>query len=291
MRPTEVVPSSQNDLAPLGDQEFALFQNYIRQWTGIHLNDTKKEIFAVRLGRRLRQLGMRNYGEYFRLIHERAPGEMGHFLECVAIHETRFFRDPEQLRHLEKEIIPAWKRHAAAGDRPHRIRVWSAACSTGEEPYSIAMILAAALPKQSWVVEILASDISHQTLEIARKGVWPIRAADHIPANYRQSHMLRGVRDQIGLCKAGEEIRSMIRFEAINLNDLAYPIEGAFDLIFCRHVTLYFDVETTRRVVGQLCRYLSPDGYLFMGETEILKEHFPELKSPYPAVYTRGEAS
>ena len=295
MRPAETAPApspaSPSTIAPLTDPEFALFRRFVYQATGIHLTDAKKQIFAVRLARRLRQLNLSSYGEYFRLIHERTPGEMGHFLECVCVHETRFFRDQEQFRHLEAEILPRWVEEAKSGRRSYRVRAWSAACSTGEEPYSLAMVLADALPSPPWNVDILASDISHQTLEIARKGIWPIDAADPIPPRYLKKYMLKGTNSQQGYCKASAELRSMMRFEPINLNDFAYPVQGEFDLIFCRHVTLYFDAETTRRVVGQLCRHLAPKGFLFMGETEVLTEGFRHLRSPHPAVYTRAEAA
>jgi len=264
--------------------EFKLFQELIHREAGIFLADSKKALLVSRLSRRLSELGLGSFGEYHRYITKDDPGEKVRMLDCVSTNETHFFREPRQFEFLEERVIPEWRE--AAGGRPRRLRVWSAACSTGEEPYSIAMTLLAHLPRESgWEVEVLASDISTRVLATAREAVWPVERASEIPERLLRRFMLRGTGARAGRMKAGPELREAVRFERINLNAETYPVTGLFDLVFCRNVLIYFDGPSKTRVCRQLLRHLHPRGYLFLGHAEGVLDMAGEVARAGPTVY------
>ena len=270
----------------LADEEFTLFQNLIYREAGIHLGPHKKALLISRLGRRLRQLGARSFGAYYRMVVDDRGGEMVRMLDAVCTNETHFFREPRQFEHLESVIVPAWRAAAAAGTRAKSIRVWSAACSTGEEPYSIAMLLRSCFADEpEWKIEIVASDLSTRVLQQASEGLWPIARASNIPQAMLRSFMLRGQRTQEGWMKARPELREMIRFARVNLNDDAMPVAGPFDLIFCRNVLIYFDDASKRRVIERLLARLAPDGHIFLGHAESLSRWSDRVRSVGPTIY------
>lgn len=268
-------------------REFALFQRLIHRQTGIFLPETKKALVVARLGKRLRALNLNSFGAYFELVQgDRAEHTV--MLDSICTNETRFFREPRQFEFLERDVLPAWRRGGDAGLRPRRIRAWSAACSSGEEPYSLAMLLRTHFPADAgWTVEIVASDISTKVLASAQDGVWPIERANDIPADYRRAYMLRGVRGEEGKMRAQPNIRTLIDFRRINLNDTSYAVDGPFDLIFCRNVLIYFDRETKAAVIDRLARHLSPSGLLFLGHSETLHSAAHALRHVGPTAYAR----
>jgi chemotaxis protein methyltransferase CheR len=274
---------------PLSDREFSLFQRLIHRETGIFLPEVKKALVVARLSRRLRTLGLTSFGAYFDVVEQDRDGEKTVMLDNICTNETRFFREPRQFEFLENEVLPAWKARGEAGQMPKRIRVWSAACSTGEEPYSLAMLLRTHFPAESgWSIEILASDLSTKVLATAREGVWPIQRMAEIPPAYLRAYMLRGVRAEEGKIRAQPNIRSLIEFRRLNLNDEQYPVDGPFDLIFCRNVLIYFNRETKAAVIGRLARHLSPAGLLFLGHSETLHGAAHALKHAGPTAYARS---
>lgn len=262
--------------------EFALFQSLVRREAGISLGPHKKALLMSRLLPRMNALGVRTFGEYFHRVT--APGgeqERVRMVDCICTNETSFFREPSQFDFIEHEVIPAW---VAAG--PRRIRVWSAACSTGEEPYSLAMALRSGLPlHKGFTVEILATDLSTRALDRAMRGIWPLEKAAQIPAPYLHAHMLKGKGAQQGTMKAGPEIRAMVTFYRMNLNDGVYSIPGKFDLILCRNVLIYFDAATRARVTERILERLLAPGYLFLGHAEALRGVTQRLDSVTPAGY------
>ena len=272
----------------LTDREFALFQRLIHRQTGIFLPEAKKALVVARLSRRLRALELASFTSYFELV-ERDGAEHTLMLDSICTNETRFFREPRQFAFLETEVLPRWKERGAAGLAPKRIRAWSAACSTGEEPYSLAMLLRTHFPPdEGWSVEILASDISTKVLAAARDAVWPIERAEDIPAEYRRAYMLRGVRAEEGKMRAQPNVRSLVELRRINLNDERYPVDGPFDLIFCRNVLIYFNRETKAAVIDRLARHLSPTGLLFLGHSETLHSAAHALRHVGPTAYMRS---
>ena len=208
---------------------------------------------------------------------------MVRMIDSICTNETQFFREPKQFAFLESVVLPRWR----ASGKKH-IRIWSAGCSTGEEPYSIAMTVAAGLPESS--IEILASDLSTKVVDRAAAGIFPIERADQIPAHYRKAFMLRGSGAQEGKMAVRPELASLIRFARINLSHESYPVAGRFDLIFCRNVLIYFDGPSKRRVIDRLLDRLEPNGYFFLGHSESLS-NFDRVRSVGPTVYALQDAA
>ncbi len=277
------------DPAPLTTEEFALFQRLILREAGIFLSDAKRALLVGRLIRRVRELGLPTFGAYYARISGGDAAELVRLIDAIATNETHFFREPRQFDLLEERICTEWLADAAAVRRARRVRVWSAACSTGEEPYSIAMALLDRLG-EDWEIEIVASDISTKVLDRAAQGVFPIARADEVPEHYRRRFMLRGVGPEDGKCRVGKAVRTPVRFERINLNDYEYPVAGMFDAIFCRNVLIYFDQPSRIQVIDRLTRRLVPGGYLFLGHAESAARTATELRGVMPAVYQRRES-
>jgi chemotaxis protein methyltransferase CheR len=277
---------------PLTDQELALFQRLIYDEAGIHLSSAKRALLIARLSGRLRALKLSTFSAYYRRITTEGDAEeLQRMLDCISTNETHFFREPKHFDLLERKIIPAWIAQADRGERPRRIRVWSAACSTGEEPFSIAMQLLHHLPSAAgWIHEILATDLSTRVLERAKSAVFSLEKASEIPKHYLKTFMLRGTGDQEGNMKADDALRSIVRFHRLNLNDESYGVTGRFDLIFCRNVLIYFNADSRRRTIGRLLSYLAPDGYFFVGHAESLHGVTSEVRSIMPTVYVFASA-
>ncbi|HZH76474.1 MAG TPA: protein-glutamate O-methyltransferase [Archangium sp.] len=273
--------------APLADREFRLIQDWVYREAGIFLAPVKKALVMARLGPRLRVLGLESYAAYFQ--HVLAKGneeERVRMLDCLCTNETHFFREPAHFDFLVRRVCPEWKQQAAANRRSRRIRVWSAACSTGEEPYSLAMVLLSQFPPGSgWDVEVLATDLSTRALERARTGLWPLDKAGEIPHEHLRAFMLKGVRSQEGKMQVGPTVRSVVRFERLNLNAERYSGVGTFDLIFCRNVLIYFDPASKSGVLRRLMGHLSPTGYLFLGHSESLAGSAVQARCIQPSVY------
>jgi chemotaxis protein methyltransferase CheR len=276
----------------LGPGEFGRFQRLIYQETGIHLADCKEALLAGRLSRRLRALGLTSWGAYWRRVSDGGdPAERVRMLEAVCTHETRFFREPPHWEFLARDLFPRWRADAQARRRPRRVRAWSAGCSTGEEPYSLAMALLEHFPAgEGWQLEVLGTDFSSGVLEHAAAGVWPLARQEQIPAAYRKKYWLRGRRSQAEKMAASDELRGIVRFRRLNLNDAPWAdLAGRFDLVFCRNVLIYFDAASRARVVDGLLDRLEDGGHLFLGHAESLTHVTARARSVIPTVYTRVE--
>ncbi|HET7841123.1 MAG TPA: protein-glutamate O-methyltransferase CheR [Terriglobia bacterium] len=271
------------------DADFALFQRLIEKYAGIYLSPAKKPLLVGRLSRRLRELGISSLHKYYKRVLA-DPDEHVRMMDCISTNETQFFREPLHFEFLEKRILPRWISEADAGRRTRKVRVWSAGCSSGEEPYSIAMTLLSHLPTPSgWQIDITATDISTRVLTRARAGVWPMEKSRHIPEARLRNFMLRGTGSQEGKMKAGPALQSVIRFERFNLmDDPASLMTSGLDIIFCRNVLIYFQPETKERVVRRLLRHLAADGYLFVGHSESLNHLADCVRSVVPTVYVRS---
>jgi len=269
---------------------FGKFQQLIHQETGIWLGDTKSALLCGRLSRRLRVLQMSSLDEYYDLVtlpdqHD----ERVLMIDAITTNETRFFRDPRHFEFLEGRVIPRWRRDAQQGLRTKSVRVWSAGCSSGEEPYSLAMLLARHLPaEQGWSVAIFATDISTRILAQARIGIYNIAKLPDIPEALLKDYMLKGVDQQEGQMKVMPEVQAMVDFQKLNLAHGPYPPQAHFDVIFCRNVLIYFDLQSKQKVVEHLTRCLVRNGLLFVGQAENLSSMNSDLKSVVPAVYARA---
>jgi chemotaxis protein methyltransferase CheR len=279
-------------LETITDADFVLFQRLIEKDAGIFLAPAKKSLLVGRLSRRLRELGLSDLHKYYKRVLA-DPAEHTRMIDHISTNETQFFREPIHFEFLERQVLPRWIRQAESGQRTRTVRIWSAGCSTGEEPYSIAMTLLHSLPEVSgWQIEILATDISTRVLARARAGVWPVEKARQIPPSYLKSYMLRGTGAQQGKMKVGPELQRSVRFEQFNLiADQMPPASSRFDLIFCRNVLIYFQPETKARVVRRLLRHLEPEGFLFVGHSESLNHLLDCVRSAVPTVYFHANAS
>jgi chemotaxis protein methyltransferase CheR len=263
---------------PITRREFGSFKAWVRDLAGINLADHKHALVMGRLACRLRHHRLATYGEYFELLQRReGAGEVQIALDLLTTNETHFFREARHFELLQQRVIAAH-----AGPRP--LKVWSAACSSGEEPYSIAMTLAAGLRERPW--EVVASDISTRVLERARSGHYAMARAKSIPREHLAAYCLKGTGSQEGTFLIQDQLRSRIQFMQVNLN-AALPALGEFDAIFLRNVMIYFDIATKREVVARLVRHLRPSGYLFIGHSESLNGVSDELKSEVVSVYRK----
>jgi chemotaxis protein methyltransferase CheR len=275
----------------LSDAAFVALRDVIERSAGISLNDAKRALVVGRLGARLKAVGVATFEDYGRLVRD-SDAELAVMLDLITTNETQFFREPQHFEFLTRRLVPAWIAAAGSRERGRRVRVWSAACSTGEEPFSIAMALLDGLPTdEGWTIEIVASDLSTRALERAQRAVWPIERAAEIPPNALRRHMLRGVDEHQGTMKASQALRALIRFERVNLVADTLPIDGPFDAIFCRNVLMYFGSEARARTVGRLVERLSREGVLFVGHAESVAGLSSHLRCVAPTVYVRAEAA
>ena len=273
------------------EREFREVQQLVYSEAGIALGPTKQALVLSRLARRVRALDMPSIGEYVRHVREHRGDELTAMLDAITTNETHFFREPRHFELLEQRLVSLWRAEAEAGRRPRRVRVWSAACSTGEEPYSVAMLLLATLPQaEGWSLDIVATDLSTRVLDRATRAVWPIEQAAEIPPGLLRRYMLRGVNASRGVMKATPELRRAVRFTRLNLNDQHYAIGGPFDLILCRNVMIYFDLASKQRVVARLFDRLAPEGVLLLGHAETLTGITERGSAVAPTVYTHVHA-
>lgn len=265
------------------------FQRLIHQESGIWLGDSKVALLCGRLSHRLRTRKMCSLDQYYDLVMEPDQGEERlAMIDAITTNETRFFRDPRHFEFLEARVIPRWRSEARQGLRRKQIHLWSAGCSSGEEPYSLAMLLSRHLPaEQGWKVSILATDISTRMLAQARTGNYSIAKAVDIPTPLLKDCMLKGIDQQSGQMKVMREIREMVDFQKLNLHHDPFPQDGLFHAILCRNVLIYFDVQSRQRTVECLTRCLAQNGILFVGQAENLSSFTPRLRTLVPAAYAR----
>lgn len=270
----------------LSEREFTGIQRLLYREAGIWLSPAKKALVVGRLSRRLRELGHASFGTYLRQAAE-DDAERARLLEALCTHETHFFREPRHFEYLANEVLPRWRAQGGTESGTRRVRVWSAGCSTGEEPFSLAMLLHHHLPAgEGWEIDILATDLSTRVLEQARQARWPVEKAREIPAAYLRAYMLRGVGSQEAWMKAGSAVRALVRFQRVNLNE-GLGRAADFELVFCRNVLIYFDRDSRARAVERLLSHLSPQGLLFLGHSESLLGLGHRVRAVMPTVYAQ----
>jgi chemotaxis protein methyltransferase CheR len=274
-------------IPPLSDVEFQRYESFIYNLTGIHLGPSRRALVMGRLARRILALNLSTFGDYFERVTSGDETELTMMLDCLLTNKTEFFRENRHFEFLKKRVFPEWIRDCEARRRPRRIRAWSAACSTGEEAYSLAMLLVDHFPaSHGWSIEILATDLSSRAIQGAQAATWPIDGSTNIPPHYLTRFMLKGKGSRDGYMKADRQLRSIINCRRLNLNDSDFGDIGNFDLIFCRNVLLYFDAVSRRRAVSQLLIHLVRNGYLFLGHAETLDDSFEGMRRVTPSVYT-----
>ncbi len=264
--------------ATLSDREFNQFSDMIYRIAGISLSPAKKPLVSSRLSKRLHEHRLSSYGEYFQVLSGgKNPDEIQIAVDLLTTNETYFFREPKHFDYLRDKILP---QHPAG----RALRVWSAASSSGQEAYSIAMTLADQLGSQPW--EIVASDISTRVLEKARAGQYPLEQARHIPQNHLNDYCLKGIGSQSGTFLIERNLRSRVDFRQVNLNT-TLPKLGEFDVVFLRNVMIYFDTDTKRQVVNRISAQLKSGGHLLIGHSESLNGVVDNLKMIQPSVYRK----
>jgi chemotaxis protein methyltransferase CheR len=262
--------------------EFQRFRTLIYDKSGISLSDQKRTLVASRLSKRLGELGLTTFSEYYEQVtNDPSRDEFTHMLDLISTNKTDFFREPKHFDFLREQILPELVREK-------RMRIWSSACSTGEEPYTIAMTLYEGVsdPAQ-WNFKILASDLSTRVLAKAAAGTYDAERVRDVPPELVRRHFLRGRGQSKGLLKVKPHLSTMIQFRRLNLMDEKFPIKAPLDLIFCRNVMIYFDRPTQEQLVNKFYRYLKPGGYLFIGHSESLQWVTHPFKAVAPTIYRK----
>jgi chemotaxis protein methyltransferase CheR len=265
-------------------REFSLFRTLVEREIGIHLHDSKQALLNARLLPRLRELGLSTFSEYYERVVNGGDEELSRLISAICTNETQFFREPGHFELLRQNLVPRLLEAERAGQRGRTLRIWSAGCSTGEEPYSLAMLLLDVLPS-TWKVEILATDISTKVLNKAVEAVYPMRRFSEIPDPLRRKFVLLGVGQREGFFRVAPEVRACVQFARLNLVPSEEGHVGSFDFVFCRNVLIYFSAATRRRVVSWLCSQVKPGGYLWAGHSESLHDLDPRLRTVIPTVY------
>ncbi|CAM5297102.1 MULTISPECIES: protein-glutamate O-methyltransferase CheR [unclassified Thauera] len=265
----------------LTDQEFKLFQTLIYSLAGISMADSKKQLVAGRLSRRLRHYGLDTFDAYYRLVTRPDQAvERQLMVDLLTTNETYFFREAAHFGVLAE---------LAASRRGRSFRVWSGASSTGEEPYTIAMVLAETLGMSgNW--KVMASDISLTVLERARAGVYPLDRGRGIPPALLKKYCTQSGQGLDASLEVVPQLRTRVEFRQINLIAPGHAAMGKFDMIFLRNVMIYFDQDTKRKVIGNLLPHLADDGIFIVGHSETLSGITTELTSLRPTLYTRPGA-
>lgn len=264
------------DAPDLKDSEFTLFQKMIYETAGINMSSAKKALVSGRLIKRLKHYGLASYEDYFHLLYRDNGNEMQIAIDLLTTNETFFFREPKHFDFLRDKILPEWR------GGPHR--VWSAASSSGEEAYTLAMLLAEHSPVTNW--EIVGTDISTRVLDRARSAHYAIERSENIPRHYLNKYCLKGTGSQDGTFLVGKELRERVKFFHANLKSELTNL-GSFDVIFLRNVLIYFDMPTKQHVVTRLVRQLKPGGYLMVGHSESLNGVNNEVKVVMPSIYRK----
>ena len=254
----------------LGDREFEFLRKFVYTHCGISLGEHKRQLVQGRLFRRLRALGLQQFSSYCELLQRDPQSELGELASVISTNVTAFFREVHHYDLLVAELLPRWledKRRSG-----ERLRIWSAGCSTGEEPYALAMVLAEAIEQHGAGgvdAKILATDLSPQALETARRGVYALERLGGISDAHRRRWMLRGSGEYEGLASVHPKLRELVTIQPLNLLH-EWPMKGPFDAIFCRNVVIYFDQPTKQRLFRRYAELLPLGGYLFLGHSESL---------------------
>lgn len=271
-------------IVPLKQSEFHQIRRMAYQQFGLNLRDGKEGMVSARLGKKLREMGFRSFQEYYEHVKRDPSGEsLAAMIDALTTNYTSFFREMAHFDFLRATVLPQLRVRG-------RMSIWSAACSTGEEPYSIAFALLDALGETAAQgTRILASDISTQALTVAGRAVYPQERFAEMAPDLMRRYLLKGSRHSEGYFLVKRQVRAMVEFRRVNLmDDLSHL--GSFSVIFCRNVMIYFDKPTQQRVAARLASRLLPGGYLFIGHSESLNMIDHPLDYIQPAIYRKPGA-
>ncbi len=267
--------------------EFQRFSEMVRRHSGIHLGTVKNELLRARLAKRMRALSLTSFREYYQMVLTDETGEeLARMLDVVTTNKTEFFREDKHFTLLTQKLLPELLKEAA--QRPDKtLRIWSAACSSGEEPYTLAMCALEAAGVGDVKVKILATDLSSRMLHRAVTGVYEKGKTQGVPLTLLQKYFESEGKGDERTYRAGEALRSVIQFHRFNLNDGPFPFRNSFDVIFCRNVMIYFEQATQFELVGKMAGVLRKGGYFFTGLAESLLAIKHPLKPIASSVYVK----
>jgi len=279
-------PSMPTRPAPLTDKDFRAFADFITSKLGIKMPSGKKSMLEARLNKRLRLLGLHSYSQYRELLFSEGgqKDELPHLYDAVTTNTTHFFRESNHFDALRDNILPGL--HARLGGE-RALRVWSAGCSTGEEPYTLAMVLDAFAQKhQKFSFDILATDISTRVLETAARAVYVMDKMEDIPQAFRKKYLLRSKDPKKRLIRIVPELRKRVSFRRLNFME-PFRLEKPRDVVFCRNVVIYFDRPTQERLFRRIAEQIVAGGYLFTGHSESLTGMDVPLQAVAPTIYRK----
>jgi len=279
---SELIPDGTVDSAVLSASQFSTISQMIYQRCGICFPKGKEVLVKSRLMKRLRVLGLSGFDQYLRYIDEDSSGsELATMTDALTTNKTNFFRESHHFEFIRTNVLPGLR------ETDSRIRFWSAGCSTGEEPYSLAILLNEELPQSRRNnCQILATDISRRVLGIAKEGVYSEESLHEASPSLWKKHVVCVQTKPTRVYRIGDAEQAMIRFAYLNLME-SWPMKGPFDAIFCRNVMIYFDGDTRKKLVRRFYDLIKPGGYLFVGHSESLGATSREFRYVEPAIYMK----
>lgn len=275
--------------AVMSSSEFKRLSSFIYQEYGIKMPEVKKTMLQSRLHKRLRELNMTTYKDYIEYLFskEGQQSEVIHMIDMVSTNKTDFFREPVHFDFLHSDILP----ELLFGEHPNRqIKLWSAGCSSGEEPYTIAISISefmAQNPLYAFDFSVLSTDISTRMLRSANDGIYKEARVEMLPLNLKKKYLLRS-KDKVNqTVRIIPELRRKITFQRLNFMDNVYNVPDNYDIIFCRNVLIYFDRETQEKVINRLCSRLKTNGFFFLGHSESITNFNVPLKQLKPTIFRK----
>ena len=268
---------------PFTDEDFCFIQDLVADRTGIVLSNIKRTMVYSRISRRIRQCGVSDFAEYCNLLKAGDESELVSFTNAITTNLTSFFREPHHFEYLVKTVLPEIERNK----KNKRLRIWSAGCSSGEEPYSIAMtVMDYFKNKPDWDIKILASDLDHDMVEHASKGVYKEELVTGLDKKHLRNYVKKGKGKTAGMVKMDQQLIDMITFKQLNLLN-EWPFKGPFDFMFCRNVVIYFNKETQKELFDRYAELLTDSAPLFIGHSESLFKVTEKFKSMGQTIYRK----
>ena len=277
---------SDNQIAPLNDADFTKLSNFIYVNYGIKLPLSKKIMLQSRLVSRLKINGIKSYADYTKYVlsGEASESEIVNMIDLVSTNKTDFYRESAHFDFMKDVILPDF----LASESRQPMKIWSSASSSGEEAYTIAMVISEFIENNRKIdFEILGTDISARILEKAKLGIYPLDRVDVIPLSQKKKYLLRSKDEENPMVRIVPHLRTKARFQRLNLMDSSYNVPKDFDIIFCRNVLIYFDRETQEKVINKLCMHLKPGGYFFLGHSESISGIDVPLKPLKPTMFVK----
>jgi chemotaxis protein methyltransferase CheR len=273
----------------ISNKEFELFRSLIYDTCGINLQLSKKELVKARLSKRLSKIGTNSFNDYYKYVTktDQTGKELIHLIDSISTNKTDFFREIKHFDFLNTTLLPELVAKKEKNNEK-KLRIWCAASSSGEEPYTLAItVLNHMKPSNGWDIKILATDISTEILQKAVAGIYKMESIKDIPPGTVSAHFSKVIVDNAHCYEAKDHLKDLITYRRFNLMTEKFPFKYPFDFIFCRNVMIYFDPETQHRLVSKFYDCLPKNGYLFIGHSETLSKSKSSFNYTQPAVYQK----